>query len=134
MELCCVCARSSAMIKWQRTRKYSPRKNTNKALFAFSVWENKCCILFLSITTLRIAAVCSSTKNNARSFLKCLLFFALFTFSLREGSFMTTLWPKCLQYDQKVSFNYSRGQIKIANAQKVYSFHKCIHCSNFHYH
>lgn len=63
----------------------SLEKPLTKHYLAFQ-WENKCCILFLSIFTLRIASSCDSTKNNARSFLKYLLFLALFTFLLRGGN------------------------------------------------
>ena len=78
------------MIKWRTLESASLEKPITSIIWLFSV-ENECCILFLSIIALRIASSCHSTKNNARSFLKCLLFLALFTFSLREGGYMFEL-------------------------------------------
>ena len=78
------------MIKWRTLESASLEKPITSIIWLFSV-ENECSILFLSIIALRNASSCNSTKNNARSFLKCLLFLALFTFSLREGGYMFEL-------------------------------------------
>lgn len=50
-----------------KTRKCSLAKTTNRALFAFSGWGNKCGICLLPITTFRIESLCSCTALYTRS-------------------------------------------------------------------